>query len=157
VAGLLPDDVGLADGESESRRRVGRRTTRAWTCANSGCCSTARGRCCARGSWTGSPPSSVGAPLLTEILADRRRVRGRQVIDRPLVCVEPGDVARRKLQIEDAQWPALKHLSMMWLLMHGHDRRLAVPICVRRLPRRALPSDGNAVGDEAEDHEGERW
>jgi hypothetical protein len=36
--------------------------------------------------------------------------------------VEPRDVARRNLQIEDAHRPVLKDLPMMRLVVHGHDR-----------------------------------
>ena len=115
-----------------------------------------RSRCT---TWRGRGPAATSscAPLLAEILAYRRRVGRRQVIDRPLVCVKPGHVAGRKLEIEDAQRSPLKHLSMMRLLMNGHDRHLPVAARICRLPCRALASDCDAVGNETEHDEGERW
>jgi hypothetical protein len=71
--------------------------------------------------------------------------------------VKPGNVAGRNLEVEDAQRSSLKYLSMMRLLLNGHDRRLPVAARIRRLPRRALASHGHAVGKETEDDESQRW
>jgi len=71
--------------------------------------------------------------------------------------VKPGDVPRRKLQVEDAQRPTLKHLSMMRLLVNRHDRRLPISGRICRLPRRALASHRDAVRKETEDDEGQGW
>ena len=126
---------------ASGRRSSGRR-------CRSGC-ATCRGR--------GPATTSSCAPLLAEILAYRRRVGRRQVIDRPLVRVKPGNVAGRKLEIENAQRSSLEHLSMMRLLMNGHDRHLPVATRICRLPCRALASDGDTIRNETEDDESERW
>ena len=72
------------------------------------------------------------------------------------MCVKPGNVARRKLEVEDAQRSSLKHLSMMRFLMNGHDRRLPVAARISWLPCRALASDRDTVRHETEDDKGER-
>ena len=97
------------------------------------------------------------APLFAESLTHRWRVRRRQVIDGPLVGVKPGDVARRNLQVEDAQRPSLKHLSMVRLLVNGHDWRLPISARIRRLPRRALPPTATPVDAQTEDGPGRGW
>ena len=61
---------------------------------------------------------------VTKVLADGRRVRCGQVIHRPLVRVEPRDVAGRDLQVEKAHRSALEHLPVVRLLVHRHDRCL---------------------------------
>src|SRR5262245_2778207 len=96
------------------RRSRGRRSR------SRGC--TGRSRCTC--SWCGSSAAASRAPFLAKILADGRRVRCSQVIDRPLVRVEPRDVAWRDLQIEDAHGSTLEHLPMVRLLVHRHDRHL---------------------------------
>jgi hypothetical protein len=68
--------------------------------------------------------------------------------------VEPGHVARRDLQVDDAHRPVLEQLSMMWFLMDRHDRRLTLSSLVWRLPGRCLPMQGNGEGEECDQAEG---
>jgi hypothetical protein len=70
--------------------------------------------------------------------------------------VEPGDVTRRNLQIEDAHRSTLKHLPVMRLLVDGHDWRLAVPTRIGRLPRRALTGNRHREDHETTDNARER-
>ena len=48
-------------------------------------------------------------------------------------------------------------MSMMRLLMNGHDRRLTVAARISWLPCRALASDRDTVRNETKDDEGECW
>jgi hypothetical protein len=70
--------------------------------------------------------------------------------------VEPGDITRGHLQIQDAHRATLKHLAVMRLLMHGHDGRLSGARRIGRLPRRGLPSDRDTVRQDREYNERKR-
>jgi hypothetical protein len=70
--------------------------------------------------------------------------------------VEPGDVARGNLQIQDAHRATLKHLAVMRLLMHRHDRSLSGARRIGRLPRRGLPAYRDTVRQNREYNERKR-
>jgi hypothetical protein len=68
-----------------------------------------------------------------------------------LVGVEPGDVAGRQLQVEDAHRPVLEHLPVMRLLVRRHDRVLPLPVRVSGLPGWLLANEpDSAYPDSAE-------
>src|SRR5688572_27127279 len=83
VTAIAHETGAASDRSTRGRRGSGRRHgSRRWRTARSG----------------GRPTSAPScAPLFVEILTHRWRVRRRQVIDGPLVCVEPRDVAGRNL------------------------------------------------------------
>jgi hypothetical protein len=62
--------------------------------------------------------------------------------------VEPGNVAGRDLEVEEAHRTVLKHLTVMRLSMHRRNRVLPLAAGISRLPRRDLPANGDGAEDD---------
>ena len=79
-----------------------------------------------------SSRAAAARPFCAEILRSYLRRPERHVEHGPVVGMEPRHVARRHLQVEDARRAVLKHLTVVRLLVHGHDGRLPIGAADRR-------------------------